>query len=90
MEKKEQLQRIEYLGNEILKDLLKEAYFDKEPKLRDSIENLARTVVSLSGIMLDTDQNPEDTLRYVVSKMRQASNAIKEQKEMINTPISKV
>ncbi|MGM9987932.1 MAG: LemA domain protein [Bacillaceae bacterium] len=79
MENDKELLRIRVLGDEILKDLLKEAYFDHEPKLRDSVENLARTVVALTDIALEKDNNPESTLRYVVSKMRQASNAIKEQ-----------
>ncbi|MBO9129323.1 LemA domain protein [Bacillus sp. 165] len=73
---KEKLARINMLAQDIVQTLLQEAFFNKDSHLRDSVEHLANTVAALTKIQLEEDQNVTDTLRYSVSKMRIARNAV--------------
>jgi hypothetical protein len=80
MEKRqEQLERICQLSDDIIFALLQERAFDHTPTLRDAVEHLARTVKVLAKIQLSPEEQEEDVLRYSITKMRIASNAVKRQ-----------
>ncbi|MFX3630019.1 MAG: LemA domain protein [Ectobacillus sp.] len=81
MEEREQLHRIQGLAKEIIEMLLQESFFNQNTRLRGSIENLASTVEALTKIQLNEDRNAQDTLRYSITKMRLARNAVNEEKE---------
>ncbi|MDG4656370.1 LemA domain protein [Ectobacillus antri] len=81
MNEKEQLQRIQELAREIIETLLQESLFNRSSYLRDSVEHLANTVDALTKIQLDQDANVQDTLRYTITKMRIARNAMQHEKE---------
>ncbi|UOY92932.1 LemA domain protein [Ectobacillus sp. JY-23] len=81
MNEREQLQRIQELAREIMEMLLQESLFDRNSYLRDSVEHLANTVDALTKIQLDQDVNVQDTLRYTITKMRIARNAMQHEKE---------
>jgi hypothetical protein len=77
--KQEQLERICQLSDEIIAALLQERAFNHTPTLRDAVEHLARTVKALAVIQLSTEEQVEDVLRYSITKMKIASNAVKQQ-----------
>ncbi|WP_028399632.1 hypothetical protein [Ectobacillus panaciterrae] len=81
MEEKEQLRRIRDLAREIMETLLQESFFNRGSHLRDSVENLANTVAALAEIQLEEDKNAHDTLRYTITKMRIARNAVEQEKQ---------
>jgi hypothetical protein len=81
MEEKEQLRRIQDLAQEIMETLLQESFFNRDSHLRDSVENLANTVSALVKIQLEEDKNAQDTLRYTITKMRLARNAVEQEKQ---------
>ncbi|MCP8969229.1 LemA domain protein [Ectobacillus ponti] len=81
MENQEKLRRIQGLAQEIVETLLEESFFNDQPHLRHSVEHLANTVAALTKIQLEEDKNMEDTLRYTVSKMKIAKNAVDQEKK---------
>ncbi|GGE59593.1 LemA domain protein [Priestia taiwanensis] len=75
----EQLERICQLADEIVATLLQERAFNHTPTLRDAVEHLARTTKALAAIQLSNGEQADDVLRYSVTKMKIASNAVKQQ-----------
>ncbi|MFD3450051.1 hypothetical protein ACFDTO_36355 [Microbacteriaceae bacterium 4G12] len=82
MEEREKLYRIQQLAQEIVEVLLEESFFNQDTHLRNCTELVANTVAALAKIQLGEDTNPEDTLRYTVTKMRMARNAIEQEKQI--------
>ncbi|SFI00426.1 MULTISPECIES: LemA domain protein [unclassified Bacillus (in: firmicutes)] len=81
MEEKEKLMRIVELAQDVRKLLVQEAFFNRNPELRGAVENLACSVEVLANMHVHEDKNAEDTLRYVLAKMKIAHNAISHEKE---------
>ena len=81
MEEKEKLMRIVELAKDVRKLLVQEAFFNRHPELRGAVENLACSVEVLANMHVHEDKNAEDTLRYVLAKMKIAHNAISQEKE---------
>lgn len=81
MEEKEQLMRIVELAKDVQKLLVQEAFFNRHPELRGAVENLACSVEVLANMHVHEDKNAENTLRYVIAKMKIAHNAISQEKE---------
>lgn len=81
MGEKEKLVRIVELAIDVRKLLVQESFFNRHPELRGAVENLACSVEVLANIQIHEDKNVEDTLRYVLTKMKIAHNAISQEKE---------
>ncbi|MGF9965926.1 LemA domain protein [Bacillus rhizoplanae] len=81
MEETEKLVRIAELAKDIRKLLVQESFFNQHPELRGAVENLACSVEVLANMHIHRDENAEDTLRYVLAKMRIAHNAIFQEKQ---------
>ncbi|HDX9578313.1 TPA: LemA domain protein [Bacillus pseudomycoides] len=81
MEEKEKLLRIAELAKDVQKLLVQESFFNRHPELRGAVENLACSVEVLANMHVHEDKNAEDTLRYVLAKMKIAHNAIVQERE---------
>ncbi|CAM4230864.1 LemA domain protein [Bacillus manliponensis] len=81
MEKNDQLMRIAELAQGVRKLLVHEVFFNRHPELRGAVENLACSVEGLANMQVNKDENEEDTLRYILAKMKIAHNAIAQEKE---------
>ncbi|MEI4828064.1 LemA domain protein [Bacillus sp. FJAT-53711] len=81
MEETEKLVRIVELAKDVRKLLVQESFFNRHPELRGAVENLACSVEVLANMNLHGDENAEDTLRYVLAKMKIAHNAIFQEKQ---------
>lgn len=81
MEEKEQLLRVIELASDVRKVLVQESFFNHHPELRGAIENLACSVETLANLQYNQDESAEDTLRYVLAKMKIAHNAIMKERK---------
>lgn len=81
MNKNDQLMRIAELAQDVRKLLVHEVFFNRHPELRGAVENLACSVETLAYMQVIKDENEEDTLRYILAKMKIVHNAIVQEKE---------
>lgn len=77
---REKLLRVNAIASNLIREMLKDGRAYDETQLRSAVENLSRSLVTLTNIQLGVERDSQEALQATLSKVKIAYNSVSRNK----------